>query len=80
MTKLLLDKLTNAESLVLDEPSFSGTKESNESEINSTTESMPQPINVLGSNNIQFGVPQGPVRLSAEDLNQLPDMSSSYEG
>ena len=89
LTKLLLDKLTNEESIALDDTSFNETKETTSSSkllshnLDSTAgsaHSMPQSINVLGSNNIQFDVPQGPVRLSAEDLNQLPDMSSSYEG
>ena len=37
-------------------------------------------LNLLGPGGIEFDVPQGPVRLSAEDLDLLSDMSSSIEG
>ena len=52
------------------------------STLESTVESsnFPPSLNLLGPGGIEFDVPQGPVRLSAEDLDQLPDMSSSIEG
>lgn len=89
LTKLLLDQISQAESLV----SFNETKETTtgseaeikpenslESTSGSQNVSMPNAINVLGNPNIEFDVAQGPVQLSAEDLIKLPDMSSSYEG
>ena len=50
--------------------------------LESTAESshFPPSLNLLGPGGIEFDVPQGPVRLSAEDLDLLPDMSSSIEG
>ena len=75
LTRLLLEKLTSNESLP-------NADIAEENVLESTEGSVPRDVprlNLFGSE-IQFDIPQEPVRLSAEDLNQLPDMSSSYEG
>jgi len=87
LTRLLLERLTSADSF--HKMPLDGTGQSSQpskvEEIASTLEStvessnFPPSLNLLGPGGIEFDVPQGPVRLSAEDLDQLPDMSSSIE-